>query len=547
MKKILCLMLALLILASFAPYSGAVGSTTLEGVIKSISNDKIVITDYSKNEYSLATDASTTYTIDSRSARLSDFRPGIEVYAVLDGTLIISLEGYSLQKPGYIKPDIISLSGTIRTIDRNQLIIKLSDGSTRTVFTSGSTIVKKDGHNISASTLYVGDSIKAYFEGLDKTTADRIEVQGATILVQNVYRGTLKALSAYGNSLAVTNIDVLRNGSWETYKSSASFNYMDGVPVYLGSKKTTVNDLGNYTGKTVYIAVKNFFGVNRVEKIVIKNANEWTYLEKINNLNWFTGAFELSNNQNVSFGEGSIIVKDGRIVDQYALDAKQNALVVADGYGSTQNADVVLILDEDLNNSNAGQYQLFAGTLDQVLPASVRLKNFYAFTNNSWVSFTDIQELTFDNDTDVYDAVNKKFIKPQEFYTMDYAVDESTDYAINNNLKDWYGYFYTDGRRICAAMLIKNLDSLDKQFSTTGILDSHTDDDAAGRVISLRDSSDWSNGSSKWIARSVPAPINIEKALIIRDGKVIDKDELNTDDKLFIVRDDYVAKLVIVK
>ena len=111
--------------------------------------------------------------------------------------------------------------------------------------------------------------------------------------------------------------------------------------------------------------------------MVIKNQYETTFNDKIEEINWYAEAFELKNKQNVSFNQGTIFIKNHRLVDAYSVNPGSDTFVVADGRGRQLSADVVYIYDEDINNSNIGQYQLYAGQLDMVIQNRVILTNFF--------------------------------------------------------------------------------------------------------------------------------------------------------------------------
>ena len=130
---------------------------------------------------------------------------------------------------------------------------------------------------------------------------------------------------------------------------------------------------------------------------------------------------------------------------------------------------------------------------------------------NEWKSFEGEKELFFDNDTDIYDLTNGKKISIKEFYSGNYAVDENSDYAKEHNLKDWYAYIYTDGDRIDAVMVQKNMDSLLKQRTTNGLITSIDNSDLVGWTIKLSNARDWSSAKTQWMLKNANLNINLEK------------------------------------
>jgi len=166
---------------------------------------------------------------------------------------------------------------------------------------------------------------------------------------------------------------------------------------------------------------------------------------------------------------------------------------------------------------------------------------------NQWEGFDEEKELFYDNDTFIYDMETDTYLTTKEFYSTDYSVDEDSRYARNNNLKSWYGYIYTDGDRIASIGLMKDLDSLLKQRVTNGIIEVIEDDRNVGWTTTLRNANDWSNRHEEWVPKNSSLRVNLEGAIVIKDGKLILPEELKIGDRLYLVRDDFRGKVVIVK
>lgn len=66
-------------------------------------------------------------------------------------------------------------------------------------------------------------------------------------------------------------------------------------------------------------------------------------------------------------------------------------------------------------------------------------------------------------------------------------------------------------------------------------------------TVSLRDAQDWSRRNDKWMPKTVPVRMRVEKALLIKDDKVISWDELKPGDNIYSVRDDFEGKFLMVK
>lgn len=521
----------------------------IEGFLMEIGENEVTIEEYDGTLHTLSFYQTPIFTIDTLNVSLTDFKPGMEAYATLRDKKISVMESFSTAVPGYIPEGSKIRTGTIKIIDRNQLIIRLDTGKEETYFTSPATILLKDGKKISFNTLYEGDRVKLFFDEIDTMTISRIAVQGKSIEVKGLYKGELAAADGIGDALTLTGLKLFRNGQWENTNSAKRISFSEDSPIYIGGQKISSNKLKYYVGNTVYIVVKDFFSSDRIETMVLKDQHETNYTDTIEKMNWYSESFELAtNHRNLTFNEGTIVIKNGRLLDTYALEAGMDAFIVGDGRIDGLSANVIYIYNEDINNSNIGQDYLYEGRLDVVFRDSIILKDFALLNKNEWEGFDDTKELYYDEDTMIYDLEEGEIKTPEEFYFEDYAVDEDSDYTDEYEVEDWYAYVYTDGDRINSIMVQKNRDSLLRQRITNGVVQSIPEEHRwSGWRVNIMNASDWSSRNSKWMPRKDSFYLTLEDALIVKDGRIIEADELKQNDRLYIVRDDLEAKVIMVK
>ncbi len=550
MRRIIIILTLILLIGTVTSYgdvNAPYRNGFIEGYLKARTEDKVQIEEYDGTIHDLPIKAEANIVIDNIPVKIMEFKPGMEVYGELQGKSLTYLESYSTQNPGYIPPGSKLRIGNIKSIDRDMIIIITPTGDEETYFTSMATIALKKGENVPLSNLYVGDRVKLYFDEIDTSYISRVEIQGDSVLIKDLYRGKINITDSLQDVITLENVELLDNGKWQNLANGMKISYDASIPLYVGGREVPYNNLKYYKGKTVYMAVKSFFGKNKVERMVIKNQYESMYSEKIKDVNWYTQEIELENNKNISFNEGTMIIKGGRLVDSYSINVSQDTLVVADGRGSDLTADIIYIYNEEINNSNIGQNLIYAGRLDAILEDNVKLKDFFLLDRNEWESFDDEKELFYDQDTFIYDLEDEKLISSKEFYAGDYAVDEDSSRVKRKNLKDWYGYIYADGDRINTIVVQKSMDSLLKQRVSTGSIESIVDDSMVGWTMTLHDVKDWSNHHNQWMNRTVTTRINLEKAMIIKNNKMITPEDLQARDRLYIVRDDFIGKVILVK
>lgn len=507
---------------------------------------KTVIEGYGGEIYSLPMIANPQLLIDTRPVQRTDFQPGMEVYAELQGRSIRYMDAFSADLPGYIPPGGKVRVGQIKKIDRDQIQVVLPTGTQETYFTSPATIVLKNKVNVSTNVLYEGDRVKLYFDEIDTPYISRLEVEGNSILIKDLYRGTLMVANGLEDKITLENVDVFRNGSWTSLSTGIRVPYNSDLPLYIGGQKIDYRNLKHYRGKRVYLAMKDFFGQEKVEKMVIQSQYERTFSDRIEDINWYSSQMELANKKNISFHEGTMVIKNGRLVDIDVLTIQSDGFFVADGRGGGLVADVISIYNEGLNNSNIGQEQIYAGRLDKVLRDTVVLRDFFLLDQNEWVSFAEDKEFFYDDDTFVYDLENNQVIPTKEFYSGEYSIDErGTSYT---KPRDWYAYAYTDGDRIASIFVKKSSDSLRRQRTTTGVVENNpAENPYMGWAISVRDAKDFSSRHGQWMLRNSSLSLFLKEAMIIKNGKRVEIQEIKAGDRLYLVRDDSMAKIVVVK
>lgn len=551
MKKTFILILMLIILSSVFTY-GDINQIRKQGFVEGYLLEPpgsiLSVESYEGEFYYLPLGSEVVYAIDGHIVDASNFLPGMEVYIGLQGSVVISVEGYSTSNLGYIPSGGKIRTGRIASINYNQLVLKLATGDEETFFITPGTVTLKNGQHTGLDTLYEGDRVKLYFDEYDTNIISRINIEGNSIIIKGLYKGELSVADKYSDKITFSDVCTLNNGAFKQFSSSMTLPYNGSSPLYIGGYPMSYNNLKYYNGKMVYLAVKDFFGKERVERMVVQNQYESTYSDKIKDINWFTEELELGNNRNIGFNDGTIVIKNGRIVDKFALNAQSDVFVVADGRGTNSDADVIYVLNEDVNNSNIGQHYVYAGRMDQIVEDRLWLKDFFLLDENEWQSFRGEKELFFDNDTDIYDLDKEgRRISIEEFYSGIYAVDEDSKYVRENNLKDWHAYIYTDGDRISAIMAQENMDSLLKQRVTNGLVSSVVNDNFVGWKIRLTNACDWSNAKSQWMGKSADLDVCLERALLVKDGRQIEPCDLKSGDRVYLVRDDYYAKVLIVK
>ncbi|NLM87372.1 MAG: hypothetical protein GX176_01170, partial [Syntrophomonadaceae bacterium] len=177
----------------------------------------------------------------------------------------------------------------------------------------------------------------------------------------------------------------------------------------------------------------------------------------------------------------------------------------------------------------------------------VWLDRYYLLNQHEWERYSREKELFYDLDSAFYNMETRSLISAAELYAGDYAVDEDEERARDLDLRNWYAWIYTDGDRIAAMAVQKDWESLSGQRITAGRVVGINNDPLVGWTVTLGDSRDWSSRREAWVPKNADLRISVAAAMIVRNGEIISADELKPSDSLYIVRDDFRAKVVIVK
>ncbi|HOJ11191.1 MAG TPA: hypothetical protein PK733_11430 [Clostridiales bacterium] len=518
----------------------------IEGYFIKYEEGKVWVEEYDGTLHSIPLIRNPSLLIDGRNVSITDFKYGMEIYGDIKDKMISNMNAFSVDLPGYILPGGKVRTGLVREIRRDKIKIKLPSGKEETYLISPATVTLKNGEYMSLSTLYEGDMVKLYFDDIKTTLISRIEIEGNSIIIKDIYKATLIIADEWEDAIVLGNVEVFRNGKWESVSNSLKLPYNTDFPLYVGSVKVPYKNMKYYKGKTVYMIIKDFFGKDRIERIIVKNQYESAFSDKIEKINWYASQIELANYKNISFYEGTIVIKSGRLSDIYALTPKTDGLIIADSSGDFATADIICVYNEDINNSNIGQDCIYAGRLDTILEDKLYIKDFSLLSKNDWAYHGYEKELYYYSDTFIYDLENKKQISSKEFLAGNYAVDE--DNLQYRNLKDWYGYIYTDEDRITSIYVKKTMDYLSQQRITAGIIETRPEhNQLMGWTVKLADAKDWSSRHRLWMPKNASLNLYIRETMIMKNSVRVEPEDLKEGDRLYIVRDDANCKVVIVK
>ena len=120
---------------------------------------------------------------------------------------------------------------------------------------------------------------------------------------------------------------------------------------------------------------------------------------------------------NFTLNDGTIIVKNDRLVDKYSVNSQSDVFLVSDGATNPQT-NILYIYDEDINNSNIGENKLYFGQLDEIIDYEIRLRRYSILKKNEWDHYRGSTKLYYDDDT-IYMIWNLKSLYPLKNYKQE--------------------------------------------------------------------------------------------------------------------------------
>lgn len=470
--------------------------------------------------HTLATDV--LYYMNGRNTTASSFKNGLTIRLVKVGNNVTEIHGVENVATSDNPTKNYQVTGIVTKIDPNGMYIQVKPdyGVEQQYYINRNTRFLKNNSVADLSMLYEGDRVKLKMPSQQASTIVEAEMMNAGVLVENIYRGTLKASDAYRNTITVTNGQAFENWMFGQSQSMdlSTFNFTNETTIYAGTLPIKKEDLRYYLDKEVYFVTISQFSREIIQKIVILQDNERTYYDNFKSVNTTYNYLALSSVGNMYYHKGSILIRNGRLVEPNSLTSFGTAFLITDGQARSNYAHVVNVTNDGLNAPNLASHELYFGELAFVDSPNYLLEvtNAVALSNNYW-STTDDLILSYSNGTSANLNYNSQVMSL--IPNMDLWEYES-----------YYGYFYVKDGHVQALHLLD--DSQEKTSRVfTGTIS--TVSAATPTTISIKNVSQWINGG--WVESNAIQNINLAQTLIVKNGKVINANQLKSSNRVVLL------------
>lgn len=459
--------------------------------------------------------------INNTLTTINGFKSGMKVQASVNLRKVKELRGTSDVEQGAIPQNSKQKAGVVTKIDPKGMFVavKVDGGSESTYYVNNNTKVIKSSSSADLSSLYEGDRVKLKFSNTTTSVISEIEIISTGIEIENLYKGTIQTVNSTSNKITVKNAQKYENWTFGTSTNSnlSTFEFTNNTPIYAGNKKISKNDLRDYRTDDVYFVTVDQFGSEVIKKIIVLENYERTYYEDMSAVNTTFKFINLKTAGRMYFHEGTILVRNGRLIEPSTLTQYGTAFVVTDGLTKDNYAQVVNITNDSFSKPNLASQGLYFGELAYVDGYLAELNDLVKVENNYWKSEND-QVLSFSNSTNA--EINYQNSTIKIIPNMDLISYET-----------YYGYFYVKDGHIQAIHLLTPSEKMASQV-LSGSIESVN---AKTQKINVKNVSQWFNGT--WLDSGSLKNIDLKQTLIVKDGKVIEPSSLKATDRVVLFTD----------
>lgn len=536
----------------------------IDGFIKYIDpqGKTIKFEDYDGNLRTYGLDDRTIVTINDYYETLDKLHTEQDAVFEINGRIVKNIKAFTAYTPDMPKEYKSVLR--VREVNGNEITLtRPEDRLNPMVFkTDTQTLITYLGSPIRIHNIKIGDTVKI---NSDKDhRAETVELMTKRYRIEKIYKARILNTLPTEDRLALIDVQTYKYPDWEQINSEKTFPLKRDVEIYKDGKKLKPSDLDKQKNVEAYIATVNDFGRETVAKITLKSVSEDSVYSGSIGTEWTTNTIRLSSGEKLAFDEGTIVIKDRRLLDTSDLTYNKEAFLVKNKLPGGQNFAALISLE----NANGFDYRnVVRGYIHDMGEDNFSLESIAYLINNDWDYLYDGEEYYYvSKDTKILDnVVEKAFISRDKFlesrywewkekgfpppnynkYTIhhpDQYADKGPHYEkckIKSQHMLAYAMINEDGEAIAI-----NIYKRDPNLGKENI--NFTESYVSGEVVSanelftqltLSDTKRYNSFHNQWEPSSVRESINTEKAIIIKNDRVVTLGDLTPGDKIYAIID----------
>lgn len=551
MKKILYITFVIFIIITLVSPSFADSEKVLKGSIEQIDykNNIIAVLDYSGKIHHVKVTESTTVEIEGEYFSIEDLYFGQEVDIVLKEGKAESIIAYTNDDPeryGYIMPGSRFRTGFVLFLNEDAIEIK-NGGKKERYRVTPNTKIFKNGESISIIRIKEGDKVLLTFDDIYSSEVSTIRVQDSEEGITGLLRGKIRLVDERKEEIHIYSPYIYKEGNtWIPYGEYMVKLKITDDNLYNGGERIELSDLSRYRDKEVYIAYNSKYGRLNVSKLQVKNGSLRVYESSIDDIEYGTGRMVV-NKSIIHFNEGTIVIKDNRLVDVLNMDENKKVRINADYKNGITYANIVTmegssILEKRLDDTRIAIYK---GKINNIYDYEIEIGklnnniNYIKLTEDGiWKEQKNSIRFSVTEDTLVYDSQLKEEIPVN--YLLNYRyfdLDDIKNTALKNRLqnnfyKDKTAYFIVKesafGKELLALNITPQITSykydISYGYSTLGEIKDINFDELKMVLTNVRN---FNSLNKRWKG-SADETLDISQAIILYNDVPIPMDRLYT-------------------
>lgn len=532
MKNKILILLTLILIISACPIYGA-GEIKVSGTIEVLNfkQNKITVLDYNGKTHTITISPSTKMEIENLKMKLTDFYFGQEVDIEHKKNVASKLIGYEEEDPtrdGFIMAGSRFKRGQVLFITDKAIEIKAGDKRIKYRISPNTDYFKR-GQIVNINQIKEGDKVLLTFDSIYTSEVAGVKIEDAEQAISGVLKGKIELVDQRNKEVLVKNPSIYKQGKWLPYDQDKVKLKTTGKELYSGPANLGLRELNNYKGKEVYIAYDQSFGRMNISKLNTKNGLGQEYKAKVSSIEYNTGQMIVDNNL-MHFNQGTIVIKDNRIVDPLNINKYNDLNVTVDSILGKKNTSLISmtsnILDDRTDNS---KIVIYRGKIEEIFDYEIQIGKIDGKSSKP-------QRLSMSEDTLIYDSELKEEIAVSHFISSRYTdlidIKNQTlkNRLANNYYKNKTAYFVVRESKYEKELLSINLapnqrlyyENIKLTHSTQGQIKEINYDNGQITITKVKNY----NTLNKSFENAPDQVININKSVVLLNDLPLSKDKL---------------------
>ncbi|HHV98319.1 MAG TPA: S-layer homology domain-containing protein [Clostridiaceae bacterium] len=252
------------------------------------------------------------------------------------------------------------------------LILQYDDGTQQIIDVDENVLVVRNKKLTNYDSIKDGDRVKVLInETPNFTRIKQITIESGDHYISNIYKGKVSYIDNASDTLVLINAEVFERGQWRRtdHKGATSIKLSNKYNIYFDDKEIKKDVINKYMSDSeAYVAVERGYGGEERAVVISfrkEGDKEVIYDDVISGAEYGKGSVKLSRNYNtITFGQGSIIIKNGRLVTPNSISNDDSVYVVANRDNSSGNFVAGII--EVKESTNTGAVAIYRGRISSI-------------------------------------------------------------------------------------------------------------------------------------------------------------------------------------